>query len=170
MQGGGWLGERMSRSGRVLNRIPGTRKISAMKLPYFAAALLLALMLHGCGAWEHASVHVVYGAESAQDEWRLDASNRKRVEDAFKSFSERNGYQCRAHVKRVEEIKCRGPKDLHLVFQPTMNKAEFVAEFTWVDSSDRTHQEFMRHVAQFKSDLGAAVGENNVRIAHASNR
>jgi hypothetical protein len=132
------------------------------------SALLLALTLHGCGSWEHASVHVVYGAESAQDEWRLDASNRKRVEDAFKSFSERNGYQCRAHVKRVEEIKCRGPKDLHLVFQPAMNKAEFVAEFTWVDTSDRTHQEFMRHVAQFKSDLGAAVGENNVRIADNS--
>jgi hypothetical protein len=165
MQDGGWLGERMSRPGRVLNRIPSTRKISAMKLPYFAAALLLTLMLLGCGAWEHASVHVVYGAESGPDEWRLDASNRKRVEDAFKSFSERNGYQCRAHVKRVEEIKCRGPKDLHLLFQPAMNKAEFVAEFTWVDSSDRTHQEFMRHVAQFKSDLAAAVGENNVRIA-----
>jgi hypothetical protein len=65
----------------------------------------------------------------------------------------------------VEEIKCRGPKDLHLVFQPAMNKAEFVAEFTWVDSSDRTHREFMRHVAQFKSDLGAAVGDNNVRTA-----
>jgi hypothetical protein len=130
-----------------------------------ASALLLTVMLQGCGAWEHASVRVVYGAESAPEEWRLNASTRKRVEDAFKTFSERNGYKCRPHAKRVEEIKCRGPKDLYLFFQPTMNKPEFVAEFTWVDSSDRTHQEFMRHVSQFKSDLSAAVGETNVRLA-----
>jgi hypothetical protein len=109
-------------------------------------------------------VHVVYGSDSGQEEWRLDASNRKRVEEAFKSFSERNGYKCRPHAKRVEEIKCRGPRDLHLLFQPVMNKAEFVAEFTWVDTSDRTHEEFMRHVSQFKSELGAAVGETNVRV------
>lgn len=130
-----------------------------------ASAVLLALALHGCGTWEHASVHVVYGPDSGPEEWRLEASSRKRVEDAFKAFSERNGYKCRAHVKRVEEIMCRGPRDLHLTFQPTMNKAEFVAEFTWVDTSDRTREEFMRHVTQFKSDLGAAVGKTNVRLA-----
>jgi hypothetical protein len=129
-----------------------------------ASALLLALTLHGCGSWEHASVHVVYGPEFATEEWRLEASNRKRVEDAFKAFSERNGYKCRPHVKRVEEIKCRGPRDMHLVFQPAMNKAEFVAKFTWVDTSDRTHEEFMRHVAQFKSELAAVVGETNVNL------
>lgn len=127
------------------------------------AVLLLAATFQGCGAWEHASVHVVYGQHSGPDEWRLDALNRKRVEDAFKAFSEGNGYECRPHIKRVEEIKCRGPKGLHLMFQPTMNKAEFVAKFTWVDTADRTHQEFMRHVAQFKNDLGAVVGETNVR-------
>jgi hypothetical protein len=129
------------------------------------SVLLLAVTFQGCGTWEHASVHVVYGQQSGPDEWRLEASNRKRVEDAFKAFSEWNGYECRPHIKRVEEIKCRGPKGMHLVFQPTMNKAEFVAEFTWVDTSDRTHAEFMRHVAQFKSDLGATVGEGNVRLA-----
>jgi len=136
-----------------------------MKLTNLIAALLLILTLHGCGSWEHASVHVVYGAESAAEEWRLEASTRKRVEDAFKAFSERNGYKCRPHPKRVEEIKCRGPKDLHLVFQPSMNKAEFVAEFTWVDTSDRTHQEFMRHVALFERELSAAVGAPNVRLS-----
>lgn len=128
------------------------------------SALLLALTLQGCGAWEHASVHVVYGAESGPEEWRLDASTRKRVEEAFKAFSERNGYQCRPHAKRIEEIKCRGPRDLHLLFQPTLNKAEFVAKFTWVDTSDRTHAEFMRHVTQFKSELGAVVGQDNVKV------
>ena len=132
------------------------------------AFVLLAATLHGCAKWEHASVHVVYGQQSGSDEWRLDASTRKRVEDAFTAFSERNGYKCRPHVKRVEEIKCRGPMDLHLTFQPTMNKAEFVAKFTWVDTSDRTHEEFMRHVIRFKSELGATVGENNVRLADAT--
>lgn len=136
------------------------------KLEAIASVAMLALTMHGCGTWEHASVHVVYGAESAPQEWRIEASTRKRVEDTFKAFSERNGYKCRSHPKRVEEIKCRGPKDLHLVFQPAMNKAEFVAKFTWVDSSDRTHEEFMRHVSRFKSELGAAVGEANVRLAN----
>jgi hypothetical protein len=126
--------------------------------------MLLAATLHGCGSWEHASVSVAYGSTSGPEAWRLDAANRKRVEDAFKAFSERNGYKCRPHVKRIEEIKCRGPKDLHLEFQPTMNKAEFVAEFTWVDSSDRTHDEFLRHVSKFQTELGAVVGEMNVKL------
>ena len=128
-----------------------------------SASLLLAVQ--GCGSWEHASVSVVYGAPAGTDEWRLDASTRKRVTDAFTAFSERNGYRCRPHPKRVEEIKCRGPKDLHVKFQPTMNKAEFVAEFTWVDTSDRTHAEFMSHVSKFQSELGEVVGEANVRLA-----
>lgn len=110
-------------------------------------------------------MRVVYGQESGAEEWRLDASTRKRVLEAFNAFAERNGYKCRTHPKRVEEIKCRGPKDLHLEFQPELNKAEFVAEFTWVDSSGRTHQEFMRHVSQFQSELSAAVGETNVSLA-----
>lgn len=139
-----------------------------MKLPKLgsmATALLLVLTMHGCGTWEHASVRVVYGPESGAQEWRLNASSRKRVEDAFTAFSERNGYKCRPQLKRVEVIKCRGPNDLHLIFQPAMNKAEFVAEFSWVDVSGRTHQEFMRHVSKFRSELSAAVGESNVRLA-----
>jgi len=135
------------------------------RLGSIASIVLLAATLHGCGRWEHASVRVVYGQGSGPEEWRIDASTRKRVEEAFNTFSQRNGYKCRTHPKRVEEIKCRGPQDLHLEFQPELNKAEFVAEFTWVDSSGRTHQEFMRHVSQFKTELGAAVGETNVRLA-----
>lgn len=136
-----------------------------MKLPNLVAALLLTWTMHGCGTWEHASVRVVYGTQSGEDEWQLAAASRKRVADAFNAFSQRHGYKCHPHAKRVEEINCRGPKDLHLLFQPALNKAEFVAEFTWVDSSDRTHQEFLRHVAEFKSDLGAVVGDTNVKLA-----
>ena len=135
------------------------------KLALIAAAVLVALTLQVCGKWEHASVHVAYAPEAGPEEWRLEGYHRKRVEDAFKAVTQRQGYKCRPHVKRVEEIRCRGPKDLHLIFQPTMNKAEFVAEFTWVDTSDRTHREFMRHVSQFRNELGAAVGETNVRLA-----
>lgn len=134
------------------------------KLRPITSALLLALTMHGCGAWEHASVSVAYGSESGPGQWRLDASNRKRVEDAFNAFAERNGYKCRPQLKRVEVIKCRGPKDLHLVFQPAMNKAGFVAEFSWVDVSGRTREEFMGYVSQFKTELSAAVGEANVRF------
>lgn len=134
------------------------------KVRSIASGLLLALTMHGCGTWEHASVFVVYSSESAPEEWRWEGASRKRVQDAFNAFSERNGYKCRPGLKRVEEIKCRGPKGLHLVFQPSLNKAEFVAKFTWVDSSDRTHEEFMSHVATFKSELSAAVGKTNIKF------
>jgi len=122
------------------------------------------LLLHGCGAWEHASVSVTYGSASESEEWRLNAASRKRVEDAFEAFSQRHGYNCRPHIKRVEEIKCRGPKGLHLMFQPAMDKPQFVAGFTWVNSADRSHEEFMRHVSTFKTELAAVVGESNVRF------
>lgn len=127
-----------------------------------------ALLLYGCGSWEHASVSVAYGTASESEQWRLNAASRKRVENAFAAFSQRHGYNCRPHIKRVEEIKCRGPKNLHLMFQPAMGKPEFVAEFTWVDSADRTHEEFMRHVSTFKAELAAVVGESNVKFEGAT--
>jgi hypothetical protein len=126
---------------------------------------LLATCLNGCSdVFEQATVTLSYAASPASEQFAPVVGDGKRVEDAFRQFSERNGYKCRAHVKRVQEFRCRGPKDLHLVFEPSLNKKEFVAVFSWTDLGGRTHEEFMQHVQFFKQELGRALGENNVRL------
>jgi hypothetical protein len=128
-------------------------------------AAVFAACLAGCGnLWEQASVTISYGPTPESQEYRLVGDERKRVEAAFRQFSERNGYKCRPHIKRVEEITCRGPRDLHLVFQPSPNKPQFVAKFSWADISGRTHEEFMNHVTRFEKELSSAIGEDNVRL------
>jgi hypothetical protein len=128
------------------------------------AVSLITLSLAGCDVWEKASITISYVSVAGSEEYRLNSGTRKRTEEVFRQISERNGYKCHAHVKRVEEISCRGPRDLHLVFQPTLNKPQFVAEFSWVDLSGRTHAEFMGHVEKFRSQLSSALGEDNVRL------
>jgi hypothetical protein len=142
---------------------PSAASSSVQRLLATAAA---ALCLTGCGTTEHTSVTVAYlsdsGPNSAVRNWHFSGPSKKQVETAFQSFSEKYGYRCRAHRKRVDEITCRGPKDLHLTFMPSLNRAEFVADFSWLDSSNRSHKEFVHHVADFKKTLAAAVGSENV--------
>jgi len=125
---------------------------------------IFTVILSACGYWEHATVTVVYETKMQPETWRLPKAQRKSVEDAFKLFSEQNGYQCRANIKHAEELTCRGPKDLYLAFQPALNKPEFVATFSWVDSSNRSHQEFIKLVSEFRAQMSAVVGEKNVQI------
>jgi hypothetical protein len=126
---------------------------------------VLALCLNSCGdIWEQATVTIAYASPVKSGEFALLGANRKRVQDAFEEFSERNGYKCRAHVKRIEEITCKGPDDLHLVFQPSLNKEEFVAKFSWADLGRRTHEEFMKHVLNFKNELDSSLRDHYVRI------
>jgi hypothetical protein len=128
------------------------------------AATLVATLLAGCGFWEHAEVTIAYAAASRANEKRLDTLGPKTVENAFSVFSKANGYACRSHIKRVRELRCSGPRQLHLVFAPSLNKPAFVAEFSWANLSGRTHAEFISHVARFKDEMGSMIGEQNVRV------
>lgn len=121
------------------------------------SAASLAILLSGCGAWENATVTIAYSPDTKQEAWRSGKSPRQQVEAAFREFSLQHGYKCRPHIKRVEEITCRGPQDLYLTFQPTTNKPEFVARFSWVDSPERTHEAFLRQVAAFRRQVHAEV-------------
>ena len=128
------------------------------------AAAMLALMLAACGAWERASVTVTYDIGTPTDERYVAEIGRKSVDSAFKSFSEQNGFKCRPDFKHPDETVCVGPKDLHLEFVPVLNKRAFVATFSWVDSGDRTKEEFDRLVSEFRKQMGAAVGDRNVQV------
>jgi hypothetical protein len=126
---------------------------------------LLGTCLGGCDdMWEQATVTISYAPASGANELGPLTNDRKRVEEVFINVSERQGYKCRAHVKREEELTCRGPNDLHLVFQPSLNKQEFVAKFSWADVGGRTHEKFMQHVSGFKNGFSAIFGEDHVRL------
>jgi hypothetical protein len=127
---------------------------------------VLQLCSSGCSnAWERATVTISYASPPASDEQVLQRFNRMRVEEVFRRVSKQYGYECKPHIKRVDEIRCRGPSDLHLVFQPSLNKPEFVARFSWVDVGGRTHEEFTSHVLRFGRGFSSMVGEQRVRIA-----
>jgi hypothetical protein len=129
-----------------------------------SAMALLSLMLSACGAWERATVTVTYGIGTQTDERYVAEIGRKSVESAFKSFSEKNGFKCRPDFKHPDETTCVGPKDLHLEFVPVLNQKAFTATFSWVDSADRTHEEFDKLVSEFRKQMSAAVGDRNVQV------
>ncbi|HTE41813.1 MAG TPA: hypothetical protein VK629_13360 [Steroidobacteraceae bacterium] len=128
-------------------------------------AIVASAAIAGCGSYERASLTITYDQASQPAEWRFDGLARKRVEDSLKTVSQASGYQCSPNFKRPEETDCTGPLDLYLTFKPVLNKSEFIAVFSWVDSGDRTHEEFIELVSEFKRNIGAAVGESNVLIA-----
>jgi hypothetical protein len=128
------------------------------------AAAALAVTMSACGYWENASVTISYEVTVRAEAWHFPKAKRENVEAAFKVFSEQNGYQCRPNIKHAEELTCHGPKDLYLAFRPALNKPEFIATFSWVDSSDRTHAEFVHLVAQFRAQMSTVVGDQNVQV------
>jgi hypothetical protein len=140
------------------------RAIGLLGKPRWFAVALLAFTLSACSYWEHASVTIKYVAAPPSDGWSLPSSGQYGVKDAFKQLSDSNGYKCRTNFKHPDGLLCRGPKDLHLSFRPALNKAEFVADFSWVNTSDRTHDEFARLVASFATQMAAIVGDQHVQL------
>jgi hypothetical protein len=134
------------------------------------ATMVLGLLLSACNSSEQASVEITYETGIQANSLYSSSMGRQNVETAFKLFSKRNGYKCQANFKRVEEIDCRGPKDIFLRFVPTLNKPEFVATFGWVESGDRTHSEFERLVSEFGAEMSRVVGSQNVRVSAPSAR
>lgn len=137
-------------------------------LKYVAIALAATFAIASCAQGDYATVSISYPAQepSASDQWpRPDISLRQRVSKSFWKVAEANGYKCRAHVKRVEEITCRGPKDMHVTFKPTLNRPEFVATFNWIELGDRTHDEFTSYVEKFSASMMSTVNDKTVRLA-----
>lgn len=96
----------------------------------------------------------------------MDMLERVRIENALKTFAEANGYKCRPGFKDAEVTTCRGPQNLHLKYEPALNKSEFLMTFSWLNSGKRNHDEFLNNVSKFTDYMKTVVGEKNVRIAN----
>jgi len=137
-------------------------------LKYLAIALAATFAVTSCAQSDYATINISYPnqAPGAGDQWpRADSSLRQKISKSFGQVAEANGYKCRAHVKRVEEITCRGPKDMHVTFKPTLNSPEFVATFNWIELGDRTPDEFKGHIEKFSAAMTNAVNDKTVRLA-----
>ena len=130
------------------------------------AALLCEACLFGCAEqWEQATVTISYASEETPNERALRRFGRMRVEESFHQFAKRHGYECKPHIKRVQEIRCRGPQGLRMVFQPSPNKPEFTARFSWANVGGRTHEKFKNHVLDFEHEFSSLVGASYVHLA-----
>jgi hypothetical protein len=132
-----------------------------------AFTLAASFVLTSCAKGDYATITISYPAQaqSSSDQWRWpDVPLRQRISKSFWKVAQSNGYKCRAHVKRVEEITCRGPKDMYVTFEPSLNKPEFVAKFNWIEFDGRTADEFKRHISRFSSSLTTTIDDKNVDL------
>jgi hypothetical protein len=122
-----------------------------------------ALLLPACGAVERASVIVIPTSTSA-DAFSLISAHKPGVQATFDGFVKGNGYRCHSTFKNKEKRVCRGPKDLHMTFQPRAAGTGYVAGFSWVLSEERSAAEFRREVDAFADALRSADALTEVRL------
>ncbi len=122
-------------------------------------SILVILSLAGCDPVDRASV-LVAPHRAPADALFPAADRDPGVRGVFEQHTRSRDYRCHAAVKQVGRQVCRGPKDLHMTFEPRLNGAGYVARFTWVRSEDRTAEEFRELVQAFGQALqdgGASV-------------
>ncbi|MBM0105944.1 hypothetical protein JM946_14525 [Steroidobacter sp. S1-65] len=132
-----------------------------------AFTLAASLVVASCAKGEYAILTLSYPvpAQSSNHESKWPTKPLpEKISKSFWAVAEASGYKCRAHVKRVEEITCRGPRDMYVTFKPALNKPEFVAKFNWLDFNGRTPEEFKRHVQAFSSSITTAVDDESVQL------
>jgi hypothetical protein len=138
----------------------GTRSASALLCcGIFTAASLLS----ACGAVERASVVVVPTSTSA-DAFFVISAHKPGVQATFDGFVKDNGYRCHSTFKNKEKRICRGPKDLHMTFQPRAAGTGYVAGFSWVISEERSAAEFRQQVNAFADALRSTDASTEVRL------
>jgi hypothetical protein len=131
--------------------------------PAFALSLLAALT--GCARNDLATVTIAYPASAHRAELTLEPSKKQRVTDAFTRVAKERGYSCKPHVKRIEEIRCTGPKKMNIQFQPDLNEPRYVATLNWVEVGDRSRSEFDRHVDGFVQSMREAIADPAIEIS-----
>jgi hypothetical protein len=114
---------------------------------------LTLLALAACYSADRATVVVVPHVTSVSDTFAAPPSGASSTLKTFESFARANGYTCHTTFKDRRKNVCRGPRDLHLTFQPRLGEAGYVAGFSWVRTQGRSTEEFHRLVQTFASSL-----------------
>jgi hypothetical protein len=114
------------------------------KLPF----LLSLIALSACHAVDRATV-VVIPAIPPATEFAARPDATQTTVRRFESFTRANGYACHATLRNRQRNVCRGPRDLHMTFQPRLGHPGYVAGFSWVLTQGRTSTEFQTLVHSF---------------------
>jgi hypothetical protein len=125
---------------------------------------MVTVLFAGCTRGDFATVTIEYH-RPAPGALTLEPPEKQRVTAAFTRVAKEMSYQCRPHVKRIEEVRCRGPKKMNITFQPELNRPLYVAKFNWLESDYRTRAEFDRHVAGFVQSLRLAIADPDIKIS-----
>jgi hypothetical protein len=136
--------------------------------PALASSLLA--VLAGCAKGDFATVVIEYKASSYASTLLLEPPQKQRVAQAFTEAAKEQGYSCRPHIKRLEEIRCTGPKKMNIQFQPDLNRPRYVATLNWLEVGDRSRSEFERHVAEFVQSMRVAISDSSIEISVVNER
>ena len=126
----------------------------------FAIALLV---IAGCAPVDRAALLVSLPPMQAETAFPA-ASAEPRMRSAFENHTKGLGYSCHSAMTSLGRYVCRGPKDLHLTFEPRLDGAGYVAGLSWVRSEDRSAEEFSRLVQQLEHALQATGASVEVRM------
>jgi hypothetical protein len=136
--------------------------------PVFASSLLA--VLAGCARSDLATVTIEYSSSARRGELTLEPSQKERVSSAFTRVAKDLGYSCQPHRKRVEEIRCTGPKKMNIQFQPDLNEPRYLATLNWLEIGDRSRSEFDAHVAEFVQSMRVATADPAIAISVSNER
>lgn len=137
-------------------------------MPTIASSLLV--LLSSCTKDDFATVTIEYPRSARQGQLSLERSHKQRVSEAFNSVAREQGYECRPHRKRLDEIRCKGPKEMNILFQPDLNQPRYIATLNWLEVGDRSREEFDAHVAEFVQSMDGAIADPAVVITVANER
>jgi hypothetical protein len=140
-----------------------------MRLTRLFVSSLLAV-LAACARSDLATVTIEYSAAGQRGEMSLEPSQKQRVSSAFTRVAKDLGYSCQPHRKRVEEIRCTGPKKMNIQFQPDLNESRYVATLNWLEIGDRSRSEFDAHVNEFVQGMRVATSDPSIAISVSNER
>jgi hypothetical protein len=124
--------------------------------------VLLLLAIAGCAPVDRATIVVSEPAMAGNPFPAMTAGSG--VRRAFERYTKGNGYSCHGSMRVPGRYICRGPKDLHLMFEPRVAGAGHVAGLSWVRSDDRSKEEFRKLVSDLEQALKGTGATVDVRF------
>lgn len=125
--------------------------------------LVAAVVLCGCGGTNHSTVTIEYKLPDSNSKLQ-NSLVQKNVRLAFDEFTTVHGYKCRPHIKRVEEITCRGKDGAFVEFEPVLGRPSSVASLTLVSSAPEARSRFQEEVRGLSEAMRAVPGVTSIVV------